>query len=145
MQDAAALLQALRLTFPDELARWFPLMPMSLPGASSMAVAGASSMPLTRSTPLPSPFALPQPASRRGRDPVRALGLDLADLRVLYRAIRVAWLAELIFGGRDEARRWLCTPKRRLHGRVPLLLCQHGRYAAVIEEWLVDIDEGNGP
>jgi len=137
MQDAAALLQALRLTFPDELARWFALVPMVLPGASSM--------PSAKSTPMPPPRALPPSASRRGRDPARALGLDLADLRVLYRAIRVAWLAELVFGGREEARRWLCTPKRRLHGRVPLLLCQHGRYAAVIEEWLVDIDEGNGP
>jgi len=137
MQDAAALLQALRLTFPDELARWFALVPMVLPGASSM--------PSAKATPMPPPRALPPSASHRARDPARALGLDLADLRVLYRAIRVAWLAELVFGGRDEARRWLCTPKRRLHGRVPLLLCQHGRYAAVIEEWLVDIDEGNGP
>jgi hypothetical protein len=161
MQDAAALLQALRLTFPDELARWFPLMPMSaagpspmvlpgaspmvLPGASPMVLRGASPMPPAKSTPLPPPRALPPSASRRVRDPARALGLDLADLRVLYRALRVAWLAELVFGGRDEARRWLCTPKRRLHGRVPLLLCQHGRYAAVVEAWLVDIDEGNGP
>lgn len=102
-------------------------------------------MPPAKSTPLPPPRALPPSASRRARDPARALGLDLADLRVLYRALRVAWLAELVFGGRDEARRWLCTPKRRLHGRVPLLLCQHGRYAAVVEAWLVDIDEGNGP
>ena len=49
------------------------------------------------------------------------------------------------FGERELAHRWLCQPKRRLHGRVPLLLCQYGRYAAMIEQWLVNIDEGNGP
>ena len=47
----------------------------------------------------------------------REASLDLADLRVLYRALRVAWLAELVFGERELAHRWLCQPKRRLHGR----------------------------
>ena len=88
---------------------------------------------------------VPQVETGRSRDPLRDHSLDLADLRVLYRALRVAWLAELVFGGADGARRWLCSPKRRLHGRVPMLLCQHGRYAAMIEQWLVNIDEGNGP
>ncbi|MBQ2649930.1 MAG: DUF2384 domain-containing protein, partial [Achromobacter sp.] len=88
---------------------------------------------------------VPQVEPGRSRDALRDPGLDLADLRVLYRALRVAWLAELVFGGADGARRWLRSPKRRLHGRVPLLLCQHGRYAALIEQWLINIDEGNGP
>ena len=83
--------------------------------------------------------------SRAAREAAREASLDLADLRVLYRALRVAWLAELVFGERELAHRWLCQPKRRLHGRVPLLLCQYGRYAAMIEQWLVNIDEGNGP
>lgn len=121
LQRAATLLQALRQTFPDELGRWFPLVPLALAEPASDL------------------------ASLRGRDPARALGLDLSDLRVLYRAIRVAWLAELVFGDREQAHRWLRAPKRRLQGRVPLLLCQHGRYAALIEQWLVNIDEGNGP
>ncbi|MOA69651.1 hypothetical protein D3C78_1979580 [compost metagenome] len=64
---------------------------------------------------------------------------------MLHRAIRVVWLAELVFGDREQAVRWLSAPKRRLLGRVPLWVCQHGRYAALIEQWLVDIDEGNGP
>lgn len=121
LQSAPALLQALRQSFPDDLGRWFALVPL----------------------------ALPEPASEvawpRARHPARTLGLDLSDLRVLYRAIRVAWLAELVFGDREQAHRWLRSPKRRLHGRVPLLLCQYGRYAALIEQWLVNIDEGNGP
>ncbi|WP_255469024.1 MbcA/ParS/Xre antitoxin family protein [Achromobacter sp. UMC46] len=91
-------------------------------------------------------FALvPEQAPVRARDTSRESGLDVSDLRVLYRALRVTWLAELVFGGREQARQWLCSPKRRLLGRVPLLLCQHGRHAAAIEEWLVNIDEGNGP
>ena len=40
----------------------------------------------------------------------REASLDLADLRVLYRALRVAWLAELVFGERELAHRWLCQP-----------------------------------
>ncbi|WP_235515336.1 antitoxin Xre/MbcA/ParS toxin-binding domain-containing protein [Achromobacter sp. Root83] len=113
VQCAAALLQALRITFAGEIRRWFPLVPEN--------------------------------GSGRGRDPGREHGLDLADLRVLHRALRVAWLAELVFGDRDLAHLWLCQPKRRLHGREPLLLSQFGRYAPMIEQWLVDIDEGNGP
>ena len=103
----------MRQTYPDELGRWFPLVPELAP--------------------------------TRARDASRELGLDLSDLRVLYRALRVTWLAELVFGGRDQARQWLCSPKRRLLGRVPLSLCQHGRHAVMIEQWLVNIDEGNGP
>jgi len=123
LQRGAALLQALRQTFGDDVARWFPLVPLphALPDATSDLTAP------------------------RARDTGRTLGLDLSDLRVLHRAIRVVWLAEIVFGDRAAAHRWLCTPKRRLHGRVPLPLCQHGRYAALIEEWLVSIDEGNGP
>ena len=74
----------------------------------------------------------------------REASLDLADLRVLYRALRVAWLAELVFGERELAHRWLCQPASPARP-VPLLLCQYGRYAAMIEQWLVNIDEGNGP
>lgn len=122
LRDAAALLQALRQTFPNDLGRWFPLIPVG--------------MPLGMSTGMP--------ASATAQSP-RAWGLDLADLRVLHRAIRVVWLAELVFGDRAQAVRWLSAPKRRLLGRVPLWVCQHGRYAALIEQWLVDIDEGNGP
>ncbi|KAG0779434.1 hypothetical protein G6F22_010637 [Rhizopus arrhizus] len=110
-QCAGALRQALRLTYPDDLGRWFPLVPEQAPV--------------------------------RARDVSRDLGLDLSDLRVLYRALRVTWLAELVFGGREQARQWLCSPKRRLLGRVPLALCQHGRHAGMIEQWLVNIDEGN--
>jgi len=122
LRDAAALLQALRQAFPNDLARWFPLMPGGMP--------------------LGMPQGMPASAAAQSS---RAWGLDLADLRVLHRAIRVVWLAELVFGDREQAVRWLGTPKRRLLGRVPLWVCQHGRYAALIEEWLVDIDEGNGP
>ncbi|MCD0500775.1 MULTISPECIES: MbcA/ParS/Xre antitoxin family protein [Achromobacter] len=122
LRSAAALLQALRQAFPNDLARWFPLMPMGVP--------------------LGMPSGISEPTAAQAP---RALGLDLADLRVLHRAIRVVWLAELVFGDRDHAYRWLSAPKRRLLGRVPLRVCQHGRYAAQIEQWLVDIDEGNGP
>lgn len=88
---------------------------------------------------------VPLDSPGRLRDPARERGLDLADLRVLHRGLRIAWLAELVFGDRELAHLWLCRPKRRLHGRVPLLLAQFGQHAQAIEQWLVDIDEGNGP
>ncbi|MNT62570.1 hypothetical protein D3C72_2002980 [compost metagenome] len=113
VQCAAALLQALRVTFAAQTREWFALVP--------------------------------EDGAGRLRDPARERGLDLADLRALHRALRVAWLAELVFGDRDLAHRWLCQPKRRLHGRVPLLLAQFGQHAQAIEQWLIDIDEGNGP
>ncbi|WZB72437.1 peptidyl-prolyl cis-trans isomerase [Achromobacter xylosoxidans] len=75
VQSAAALIQALRATFSDEMRRWFPLVPEAEPGR----------------------------ARRR-----RARPAWTADLRVLYRALRVAWLAELVFGERELAHRWLC-------------------------------------
>lgn len=88
---------------------------------------------------------VPDQGAGHAREGSRESGLDLSDLRVLYRALRVSWLAELVFGSRERAHQWLSSPKRRLLGRVPLLLCQHGKHAVAIEEWLIDIDEGNGP
>lgn len=88
---------------------------------------------------------MPADAPGARLDASRERGLDLSDLRVLHRALRVTWLAELVFGERELAQLWLCQPKRRLQGRVPLLLAQFGQHAQAIEQWLIDIDEGNGP
>ena len=53
---------------------------------------------------------VPEAEPGRAREAAREASLDLADLRVLYRALRVAWLAELVFGERELAHRWLCQP-----------------------------------
>ncbi|WP_238890272.1 MbcA/ParS/Xre antitoxin family protein [Achromobacter insuavis] len=138
--EAAGIAAALEARLSQALGQAGP------PASLQCAAALLQALRATFAGDLPHWLALvPQGEPGRPRDPNRDHSLDLADLRVLYRALRVAWLAELVFGGADGARRWLCSPKRRLHGRVPLLLCQHGRYAVLIEQWLINIDEGNGP
>lgn len=62
----------------------------------------------------------------------------------LYRAVRIVWLAELVFGHRDTARAWLGQPKCRLHGRAPLELARCAADAPVLERWLIAIDQGSG-
>lgn len=50
--------------------------------------------------------------------------------------------AELVFGDRKRALKWLHAPKRHLHGETPfqLLATTHG--ARIVAEELVAIDEG---
>ena len=112
VQSAAALIQALRATFPTRCAdgsRWCR--------KPSRAARGGGA----RGQPGP---------GRSARALSRAAG-------------RVAGRAGL---RRARAGAPLAVPAQASPARpVPLLLCQYGRYAAMIEQWLVNIDEGNGP
>lgn len=75
--------------------------------------------------------------------PTEDLGtLDRSDVTALYRMLRTVYLAELVFGDAGRARDWLCAPKRRLRGRVPLLIAGHLEHAHRLEHWLMEIDEG---
>jgi putative toxin-antitoxin system antitoxin component (TIGR02293 family) len=68
------------------------------------------------------------------------LTVDESD-RVL-RAIRVLSLAESIYGGRERALAWLRKPQARLDGRTPLSLLKTDTGSRIVEELLVQIDEG---
>jgi len=61
--------------------------------------------------------------------------------RVL-RSIRVLSLAEIVYGNRERALRWLRSPHARLEGRTPLSLLKSDTGSRIVEEFLVQIDEG---
>ena len=61
--------------------------------------------------------------------------------RVL-RVIRVLSLAESVYGSRERALAWLREPNPRLDGRAPLSLLKTDTGSRIVEELLVQIDEG---
>jgi putative toxin-antitoxin system antitoxin component (TIGR02293 family) len=68
------------------------------------------------------------------------LTIDESD-RVL-RVIRVISLAESVYGSRERALAWLRHPHPRLGGRTPLSLLNTDTGSRIVEELLVQIDEG---
>jgi putative toxin-antitoxin system antitoxin component (TIGR02293 family) len=68
------------------------------------------------------------------------LTIDESD-RVL-RVIRVLSLAESVYGNRERALAWLRHPHPRLGGRSPLSLLNTGTGSRIVEEMLIQIDEG---
>jgi putative toxin-antitoxin system antitoxin component (TIGR02293 family) len=61
--------------------------------------------------------------------------------RVL-RVIRVLSLAESVYGGRERALSWLRRPHARRDGRTPLSLLKTDTGSRIVEELLIQIDEG---
>src|SRR5579863_1484777 len=61
--------------------------------------------------------------------------------RVL-RATRVLAIAESVYGSRQRALAWLRRPHARLGGRAPLSLLNTDTGSRIVEELLVQIDEG---
>ena len=61
--------------------------------------------------------------------------------RVL-RVIRVLSLTESIYGSRERALNWLRKPHARLDGRTPLSLLKTDTGSRIVEELLIQIDEG---
>ena len=61
--------------------------------------------------------------------------------RVL-RAIRVLSLAESVYGSRERALAWLRKPHARLDGRTPLSLLNTDTVSRIVDELLIQIDEG---
>lgn len=61
--------------------------------------------------------------------------------RVL-RVIRIVSLAESVYGSRERALAWLRRPHARLDGRTPLSLLKTDTGSRIVEELLIQIDEG---
>lgn len=61
--------------------------------------------------------------------------------RVL-RVIRALSLAESVYGSRQRALEWLRKPHARLDGRSPLSLLRTDAGSRMVEELLVQVDEG---
>jgi putative toxin-antitoxin system antitoxin component (TIGR02293 family) len=68
------------------------------------------------------------------------LTVDESD-RVL-RVIRALSLAESVYGSRQRALEWLRKPHPRLEGRSPLSLLKTDAGSRIVEELLIQIDEG---
>jgi len=61
--------------------------------------------------------------------------------RVL-RVLRLLSQAESVYGSRDRALAWLRRPHPRLHDRPPLEMLKTGTGSHIVEQLLVQIDEG---
>ena len=68
------------------------------------------------------------------------LSRDESDKAV--RVARITSLAELVFGEPERAWRWMRKPKRRFHGKTPIELLASEAGARIVEEILVQIDDG---
>lgn len=83
---------------------------------------------------------IPQRTLQHRRSRREKLTVEESD-RVL-RAIRVLSLAQSIYGSRERALAWLRKPHARLDGRAPLSLLKTDTGSRIVEELLVQIDEG---
>jgi putative toxin-antitoxin system antitoxin component (TIGR02293 family) len=83
---------------------------------------------------------IPRRTLQHRRSRRQKLTVDESD-RVL-RAIRVLSLAESVYGNRERALAWMRKPHARLDGRAPLSLLNTDTGSRIVEELLVQIDEG---
>ena len=60
----------------------------------------------------------------------------------MLRAIRVLSLAESVYGSRERALAWLRKPHARLDGRTPLSLLNTDTGSRIVDELLIQMDEG---
>ena len=68
--------------------------------------------------------------------------LTIEESDRVMRLIRALSLAESVYGGRERALAWLRKPHPRLDGRTPLSLLNTDTGARIVEELLIQIDEG---
>ena len=68
--------------------------------------------------------------------------LTIEESDRLLRVIRTVSLAESVYGTRERALEWLRKPHPRLQGRAPLWLLNTDIGSRIVEELLVQIDEG---
>lgn len=75
---------------------------------------------------------------RRSRRQALTPGESERAVRAAYRLAQ----AQAVWGGREAALRWMRTPKRRFHGRAPMQLLATEPGGRLVEQMLVQIDEG---
>ncbi|HXE15047.1 MAG TPA: antitoxin Xre/MbcA/ParS toxin-binding domain-containing protein [Bryobacteraceae bacterium] len=85
-------------------------------------------------------IVIPSRTLQHRRSRREKLTIEESD-RVL-RVIRVLSLAEVVYGSRERALAWLRKPLARLGGRTPLSLLKTDTGSRIVEELLVQIDEG---
>jgi putative toxin-antitoxin system antitoxin component (TIGR02293 family) len=83
---------------------------------------------------------IPQRTLQHRRSRREKLTVEESD-RVL-RAIRILSRTQALYGTRERALAWLRRPNPRLDGRSPLSLLKTDTGSRIVEELLVQIDEG---
>ena len=68
--------------------------------------------------------------------------LTLEESDRVMRVIRVLAATERVYGSRERSLAWLRKPKARLDGRVPFSLLTSDTGSRLVEELLIQIDEG---
>ncbi len=68
--------------------------------------------------------------------------LTIEESDRVLRTIRVLSSAEAIYGSRERALNWLRKPHARLESRAPLSLLKTDTGSRIVEELLIQIDEG---
>lgn len=85
-------------------------------------------------------LVLPRRTLTHRRNKREALTRDESDKMV--RLARITSLAEQVFGSDEKAGRWMRSPKRRFDGETPLAMLATEAGARLVEEMLVQVDEG---
>jgi putative toxin-antitoxin system antitoxin component (TIGR02293 family) len=68
--------------------------------------------------------------------------LTMEESDRVLRIIRVLSSAEAVYGSRERGLAWLRKPQARLEGRSPLSLLKTDTGSRIVEETLIQIDEG---
>lgn len=68
--------------------------------------------------------------------------LSLEESERAYRAASIVALAQAVFGNRDKALSWLHAPRSRFDGEAAIALIDTDIGARLVEEALIQIDEG---
>ena len=68
--------------------------------------------------------------------------LTIEESDRVLRVIRALSLAESVYGTRERALGWLRKPHPRLEGRTPLSLLKTDTGSRIVEDMLIQIDEG---
>ena len=72
--------------------------------------------------------------------PDNRLSADESDR--LFRVVHAIVVAEILFGSRDKAQRWLSKPKDRFSGNSPMQMLTSTAGAWLVEELLTQLAEG---
>jgi putative toxin-antitoxin system antitoxin component (TIGR02293 family) len=83
---------------------------------------------------------IPLRTLKHRRERKEPLNLDESDR--LARLVRLWELGVRVFGSPDKARRWLSKPKVRFGERTPLSMMRTDLGGRMVEEMLIQIDEG---
>lgn len=85
-------------------------------------------------------IVIPARTFKHRKEKVMPLSMDESDKAL--RAARVLAYAERTFGSREKALSWMRKPKDRFEGESPMQMLRTEAGARLVEEMLIQVDEG---